>query len=78
VRDSNFSNKILDSAYTVDVKNIKSLKIIGQLNNTFILAENKEALYIIDQHTCHERILYERLMYKQNREKGKSFTFICK
>lgn len=69
VRDSNFSNKILDSAYTVDVKNIKSLKIIGQLNNTFILAENKEALYIIDQHTCHERILYERLMYKQNREK---------
>ena len=65
VRDSS-SLGVLDSLYEIDIKNIRSLKIIGQLNNTFILAENKEALYIIDQHTCHERILYERLMYQQD------------
>lgn len=52
--------------YELDVKNIKNLQVIGQLNDTFILAQNYEGLYIIDQHTCHERILYERLMNAEN------------
>ncbi len=38
------------------------LKIIGQLADTFILAEGEDGLYIIDQHVAHERILYERLL----------------
>lgn len=45
-------------------KDLSQLEVIGQLNNTFILAQNRDGLYIIDQHTCHERILYERLMKK--------------
>ena len=44
----------------VKVKNIIGLTLLGQLNNSFILAQNKEGLFIIDQHTLHERILYER------------------
>lgn len=47
---------------TVQVKGIQNLTVIGQLNNAFILAQNEEGLYIIDQHTCHERILYEKFM----------------
>ncbi len=47
---------------TVQVKGISNLSVIGQLNNAFILAQNEEGLYIIDQHTCHERILYEKFM----------------
>ena len=47
---------------TVHVKGIQNLTVIGQLNNAFILAQNEEGLYIIDQHTCHERILYEKFM----------------
>lgn len=47
---------------TVEVKGIRNLTVIGQLNNAFILAQNEEGLYIIDQHTCHERILYEKFM----------------
>lgn len=42
------------------VKDLEGLTLLGQLNNSFILAQNKEGLYIIDQHTLHERILYER------------------
>lgn len=44
----------------VNIKDITELSLIGQLNNSFILAQNKEGLFIIDQHTLHERILYER------------------
>ena len=47
---------------TVQLKDINNLSVIGQLNNSFILAQNAEGLYIIDQHTCHERILYEKFM----------------
>lgn len=35
--------------------------VIGPLQSTYILLEDKEALYILDQHAAHERVLYERL-----------------
>ncbi|MBR3510968.1 MAG: DNA mismatch repair endonuclease MutL [Alphaproteobacteria bacterium] len=35
--------------------------VIGQLNNKYILAENKDGFVIIDQHAAHERITYEKL-----------------
>ena len=44
---------------------VKQLTVIGQLNDAFILAQNAEGLYIIDQHTCHERILYEKFMREE-------------
>lgn len=53
---------------TISIRDIPDLEPIGQLNNTFILAQNKNGLYIIDQHTCHERILYEKLMKKENQK----------
>lgn len=46
----------------IQLNEMSNLSLIGQLNNTFILAQDQQALYLIDQHTCHERILYERYM----------------
>lgn len=50
------------------INEMNDLSLIGQLNNTFILAQNEEALFIIDQHTCHERILYERYMDAESKK----------
>ena len=36
-------------------------RVIGQLNNKYILAENTVGFVIVDQHAAHERITYERL-----------------
>lgn len=38
------------------------IRVIGQFQKTFILAEMDKDLYIIDQHVVHERILYEKFM----------------
>lgn len=39
---------------------------IGQVDNTFIVAQSKDTLYLIDQHAAHERILYDRLVKMNN------------
>jgi DNA mismatch repair protein MutL len=38
------------------------LRPIGSIFKTYILAEGEDALYIIDQHAAHERVLYEKYM----------------
>lgn len=57
------------SAYTPGVSSsrypfadlLDGLKVIGQAMNTFIIAENRRGLVIIDQHVAHERVIYEYL-----------------
>ena len=36
-------------------------RVIGQLNNKYILAENVNGFVVVDQHAAHERITYEKL-----------------
>jgi len=36
-------------------------RVIGQLDNKYILAESVQGLIIVDQHAAHERITYEKL-----------------
>ena len=38
------------------------LRVLGQLANTYIIAEGPNGLYLIDQHAAHERILYDRIL----------------
>jgi DNA mismatch repair protein MutL len=40
---------------------LATLKPLGQIRDSFILAVNHEGLWIIDQHVAHERVLFEKI-----------------
>lgn len=48
-----------------------------QVHNSFILAETRDGLIIVDQHAAHERILYERIMarFKSGGAEGQRLLF---
>ena len=50
------------------IKVDKDLRYIGQALNTFLIFEDGEDLYFIDQHAAHERVLYDKFIedFKSN------------
>ena len=44
---------------------IPLLRWVGQIGATYLVAEGPDGLYLIDQHSAHERILFERYMNQQ-------------
>lgn len=54
------------NAFTPVVK-LSNPKILAQLKNTYLLGEDDEGLFIVDQHVAHERVLFDQLVrtYKE-------------
>ncbi|MGM0600374.1 MAG: DNA mismatch repair endonuclease MutL [Candidatus Rifleibacteriota bacterium] len=61
----------LTSAGFEPVTTLKEPKILAQLKNSYLLGEDKEGLFIVDQHAAHERILFDQLV---NTYKDQSIT----
>jgi DNA mismatch repair protein MutL len=48
---------------------LATLKPLGQLHDSFILAVNDEGLWIVDQHVAHERVLFEKILREREVER---------
>jgi DNA mismatch repair protein MutL len=51
---------------------LSTLRPLGQIRNSFILAVNEDGLWIIDQHVAHERVLFERVLKQRAAQKVES------
>jgi DNA mismatch repair protein MutL len=52
-----------------NLNHLASLRPLGQLRESFILATGDDGLWIIDQHVAHERILFEKILRDRQVEK---------
>jgi DNA mismatch repair protein MutL len=57
-RDAASAHESVDRPASAE--SLATLKPLGQVNSSFIVAVNSEGLWIIDQHVAHERILFEQ------------------
>ena len=51
------------------LNSLATLKPLGQLRDSFILATNEEGLWIVDQHVAHERVLFEKILRERQTER---------
>ncbi len=59
----------LPDSPAITLNALGTLKPLGQLRDSFILAANDEGLWIIDQHVAHERVLFEKILREREVEK---------
>ncbi|MFN8522051.1 MAG: DNA mismatch repair endonuclease MutL [Chloroflexota bacterium] len=41
---------------------VEGIRVLGQAGSTYIIAEGRAGVYLVDQHAAHERVLYEELL----------------
>jgi DNA mismatch repair protein MutL len=54
------------------LESLRTLRPLGQIRNSFILAVNEDGLWIIDQHVAHERVLFERVLRQRHAQQVES------
>ena len=51
---------------------LPALRVLGQVRGTFIVCEGPQGMYFIDQHTAHERVLFDQLRREKARGESRS------
>jgi DNA mismatch repair protein MutL len=42
-------------------QDLPALKVVGQVKQTYIVAEGPEGMFLVDQHAAHERVLFDQI-----------------
>lgn len=64
----NGAAKVEAEQASTNLNRLGSLRPLGQLRESFILAAGDEGLWIIDQHVAHERVLFEKILRERQVE----------
>lgn len=72
VPDDGCAAPIGDTVEESSLASLATLKALGQIRNSFILAVNEDGLWIIDQHVAHERVLFEKVLKQRSAQKVES------
>jgi DNA mismatch repair protein MutL len=60
--DNGCTAVLADDDAPVSLDSLATLRPVGQIRDSFILAVNPQGLWIIDQHVAHERVLFEKIL----------------
>ncbi|MBA7631205.1 DNA mismatch repair protein MutL [subsurface metagenome] len=52
----------------IPAESLPILRVLGQLSNSYIIAEGRDGLYLIDQHAAHERVLFDQIKYQRSQQ----------
>ena len=59
------TNPVVTPASSVSQPTIaESFRLVGRFSDLYLLLQSGDDLYIVDQHTAHERVLYEETMHR--------------
>ena len=60
----------------IETRKPKKINAVAIIAKTYIIGENEDGMYIIDQHAAHERINYERIKREVNEEKVETMDML--
>lgn len=77
IRDLIQVDKKVDALFDArSLEDSGGLTVLGQFMNSYILAEGREGLYVIDQHAAHERLLFEQFLNQSQKAPLASQTLL--
>ena len=78
--DRKIEQDILDSYKTseeiLEIKKLPELEYIGQLLGTYLIFQNEEGMYIMDQHAAAERVRYENYYKRMSSPKIETYELL--
>ncbi|MFC2034181.1 DNA mismatch repair endonuclease MutL [Chloroflexota bacterium] len=67
-RTSQISPDSSATTQSTPIMSLPALRLLGQLDSSYIIAEGPDGLHLIDQHAAHERIQFEKINHQISRK----------